>query len=73
MAVVTIKQVLKRIRKPLICFVTSLVVMIMSLCMITTIEAHAEGPNATGGAIGDLLNVNSSNNGTLELVLLITI
>lgn len=77
-------EVLSKIKKPLIMFLISLTVIIVSLFFICTITTHAQGAtnsttaaqqNANGvndGLLNGLLNVNG-NNGTLELVLLITV
>jgi len=72
-------EVLSKIKKPLIIFVISLIVFILSVLSLYSIDAHATNVTTAPttqtdgtGLINDLLNVND-NNGTLELVLLITI
>lgn len=76
-------EFLSKIKKPLIMLIISVVVIIISLCSIKTITADAKAAtantsttqqqtNTDGNLLDGLLNVND-NNGTLELVLLITI
>ncbi len=76
-------EFLSKIKKPLIMLIISVVVIIISLCSIKTITADAQAAtantsttqqqtNTDGNLLDGLLNVND-NNGTLELVLLITI
>ena len=73
----TRKEIFKKIRKPLVMFVVSLVISCVSLLSISGITASAQSATQTQngvneGLLNGLLNVNG-NNGTLELILLITI
>ena len=79
---------LSKIKKPLIIFLIAFVVCIVSVLCLFEITANAESISATqgndtsisedvnqnsqGGILNNLLDVND-NNGTLELVILITI
>ena len=74
-------EFLSKIKKPLIMFLVSLIVVIISIYSISTISAHAQATTyatqqetneVNESLLNGLLNVND-NNGTLELVLLITI
>lgn len=76
-------EILSKIKKPLIMLIISVVVIVISLCSIKTITANAQAaPNTSttttqqanndGNILDGFLNVKD-NNGTLELVLLITI
>ena len=72
---------MSKIKKPLIMFVLSLIIIIISIFCITTVSANAQTTvdNTTSqtdgvneGLLNGLLNVND-NNGTFEFVLLITV
>ena len=77
-------EILSKIKKPLIMLLISVVVIVISLCSIKTITANAQAAPKTststtqqtdkndGNILDGFLNVKD-NNGTLELVLLITI
>ena len=76
-------EIMSKIKKPLIMLIISVVVIVISLCSIKTITANAQAaPNTSttttqqanndGNILDGFLNVKD-NNGTLELVLLITI
>ncbi len=68
---------LSSLKKPLLTFTISLIIVIICFASLTFISAQASPlqtdlPQTSEGLIDGLLNVND-NNGTLELVLLITI
>ncbi len=77
-------EILSKVKKPLIMLIISVVVIVVSLCSIKTITASAQAAPKTststtqqadkndGNILDGFLNVKD-NNGTLELVLLITI
>ncbi len=77
-------EILSKIKKPLIMLIISVIVIVISLCSIKTITANAQAAPKTststtqqtdkndGNILDGFLNVKD-NNGTLELVLLITI
>lgn len=85
----TKKEILSKVKKPLIIFLSSLTVFIISICCLKTVSAYAAAADTTSaetsavtdnedntgsneGLLNGLLNVND-NNGTLELVMLITV
>lgn len=74
-------EILSKLKKPLITLIISVIVLVISLFSIKTITVNAQANTNTATAVTQqdnnklldgLLNVND-NNGTLELVLLITI
>lgn len=78
-------EIFSKIKKPLIIFSASLIVFLMSVFSLYSIEVHATNQDGittaqaettqndtTQGLLNNLLDVND-NNGTLELVLLITV
>lgn len=77
-------EIMSKIKKPLVMLIISVIVIVISLCSIKTITANAQAAQNTststtqqtdkndGNILDGFLNVKD-NNGTLELVLLITI
>ena len=70
-------EIFSKLKKPLILFITSLIVCAISVLLLCNIDAHAaaattQATTDKGGLLNNILDVND-NNGTLELVLLITV